>query len=194
MYGCGDATPRWLKGGTSRRYAALVVSLASMPAREADDSAPQLQGQSPGWLISGTGLLQVEDFSHLVLIVSTDLGINPARSDPRLCVAWRITSDLWVLSPNSPISRSGTAQVAPLLGTSALGMYGMRVVQAALEKGRATTFSQLSSAGLLPAETRSYVPAVLAAMELLGSPRPDPPNPEKTQGDGRVYASAGVAN
>jgi len=191
MYGCGDATPRWLKGGTSRRYAALVVSLASMPAREADDSAPQLQGQSPGWLISGTGLLQVEDFSHLVLIVSTDLGINPARSDPRLCVTWRTHQICGCYPPKVPYP---ALELRKLPHCSALGMYGMRVVQAALEKGRATTFSQLSSAGLLPAETRSYVPAVLAAMELLGSPRPDPPNPEKTQGDGRVYASAGVAN
>ncbi|HLG97880.1 MAG TPA: lytic transglycosylase domain-containing protein [Bryobacteraceae bacterium] len=71
---------------------------------------------------------------------------------------------------------------------------GENAVQSALEKGRATTFSQLSSAGLLPAETRSYVPAVLAAMELLGTTRIDPPIPEMTQRDAWVFASTGVAN
>jgi membrane-bound lytic murein transglycosylase D len=72
---------------------------------------------------------------------------------------------------------------------------GENAVQAALEKGRATTFSQLSAAGLLPAETRSYVPAVLAAMGLLGTKQADAAaNPEKTTRDAWVYASAGVAN
>lgn len=71
---------------------------------------------------------------------------------------------------------------------------GENGVQAALNKGRASTFSQLSSAGLLPAETRNYVPAVLAAMGLIGTTQTDPPTVEKTQRDAWVYASAGVSN
>jgi hypothetical protein len=69
---------------------------------------------------------------------------------------------------------------------------GENAVQAALQKGRATTFSHLVAAGLLPAETRSYVPAVLAAMGLLGTKQQDAPSPEKTTRDVWVYA--GVAN
>jgi membrane-bound lytic murein transglycosylase D len=71
---------------------------------------------------------------------------------------------------------------------------GENAVQAALEKGRATTFSQLSAAGLLPAETRSYVPAVLAAMGLLGTKQQEAPSLEKTTRDAWVYAPAGGAN
>jgi hypothetical protein len=71
---------------------------------------------------------------------------------------------------------------------------GQRAVDGALEKGRASTFRQLSSAGLLPAETRSYVPAVLAAMQLLGSAQPTSPASTKTERENWVYASAGVVN
>jgi membrane-bound lytic murein transglycosylase D len=70
---------------------------------------------------------------------------------------------------------------------------GENAVQAALDKGRARTFSELSAAGLLPAETRNYVPAVLAAMGLLGT-QSDAPTPERRRGDAWVYASAGAVN
>ena len=71
---------------------------------------------------------------------------------------------------------------------------GENAVQAALDKGRARTFSELSAAGLLPAETRNYVPAVLAAVGLLGTTQPDAPTPERRIGDAWVYASTGDAN
>jgi hypothetical protein len=70
---------------------------------------------------------------------------------------------------------------------------GENAVQAALDKARATTFSQLSASGLLPAETRAYVPAVLAAMDLLGTNQSDTSSAEKTTVDAWVYATAGVA-
>lgn len=71
---------------------------------------------------------------------------------------------------------------------------GAKAVEGALEKGRASTFWQLSSADLLPLETRSYVPAVLAAMQLMGSTQPATPSGVKAQRDDWVYASAGVGN
>lgn len=69
---------------------------------------------------------------------------------------------------------------------------GETAVESALEKSSASTFWQLSSAGLLPRETRSYVPAVLAAMQLLGSAQPATPLDGKAQRADWVYASAGV--
>lgn len=70
---------------------------------------------------------------------------------------------------------------------------GQKTVEDALKKRRASTFWQLSSGGLLPAETRNYVPAVLAAMELLSPPQPSGPTGEAPH-DAWVYASAGVGN
>jgi hypothetical protein len=69
---------------------------------------------------------------------------------------------------------------------------GQNAVEGALEKVRASTFWQLSSAGLLPAETRSYVRAVLAAMQLLSSTQPTIPARAKAQRDDWVHASARV--
>jgi hypothetical protein len=71
---------------------------------------------------------------------------------------------------------------------------GQKAVEGALKKGGARTFWQLSSAGLLPPETRSYVPAVLAAMQLLGGAQPSTPTSAKAQRDNWVYASTGVVN
>lgn len=68
---------------------------------------------------------------------------------------------------------------------------GPKAVEGALEEGRASTFWQLSSAGLLSPETRSYVPAVLAAMQLMGSTQPAGAAGE-AQRDDWVYASAAV--
>jgi membrane-bound lytic murein transglycosylase D len=48
---------------------------------------------------------------------------------------------------------------------------GPEAVQRALQRGHAATYSQISAARLLPEETRHYVPAVLSAMELLGTKR-----------------------
>lgn len=71
---------------------------------------------------------------------------------------------------------------------------GQRAVEGALEKGRGSTFWQLTSAGLLPAETRSYVPAVLAAMQLLGPAQSKPPASATARHESWVYALAGVVN
>jgi len=46
---------------------------------------------------------------------------------------------------------------------------GQYAVEKAIQQSRATSFWQLSAGGRLPEETRKYVPAVLAAMRLLGS-------------------------
>jgi hypothetical protein len=45
---------------------------------------------------------------------------------------------------------------------------GPETVDRAIQRGRTSDFSQLSAARLLPAETRNYVPAVFATMDLLG--------------------------
>ncbi len=71
---------------------------------------------------------------------------------------------------------------------------GENAVQSALDKGRASTFSQLRAAKLLPAETRAYVPAVLAAMGLLGTSQPYARSTERATAEAWVYATAGVAN
>jgi membrane-bound lytic murein transglycosylase B len=46
---------------------------------------------------------------------------------------------------------------------------GAPLVRSAISTGRATDFTRLSDQGLLPLETREYVPAVFAAAALLGS-------------------------
>ena len=71
---------------------------------------------------------------------------------------------------------------------------GQKAVEGALERGRVSTFRQLSSAGMLPRETLSYVPSVLAAMQLLDSSQPDAPAAQKAQRDDWVYASAGIVD
>ncbi len=71
---------------------------------------------------------------------------------------------------------------------------GQRRVEAALEKGGAGTFWQLSSAGLLPMETRSYVPAVLAAMSLLRPAAPAVAGNGTARGERWVYAPASASN
>jgi hypothetical protein len=65
---------------------------------------------------------------------------------------------------------------------------GQKAVENALVKGRATTFWQLSSAGLLPLETRTYVPAVLSAMQLLGLKTPADRITPQPQSKNWVYA------
>lgn len=66
---------------------------------------------------------------------------------------------------------------------------GQRTVDAAVEKGHATTFWELSSAGLLPQETRDYVPAVLAAIPLLRPTRTPTIPTAPTQSSKLVYAT-----
>lgn len=71
---------------------------------------------------------------------------------------------------------------------------GEASVEGALAKGTAKTFWQLSTAGLLPQETRNYVPAVLAAMQLLGSEQPAIAIDNESQHIRWVYASSGLVN
>jgi Transglycosylase SLT domain len=71
---------------------------------------------------------------------------------------------------------------------------GQNAVEGALKKGGASTFWQLSSAGLLPPETRGYVPAVLAAMQLLGPAHSTSAARAKAQREDWVYASTSIVN
>jgi membrane-bound lytic murein transglycosylase D len=54
---------------------------------------------------------------------------------------------------------------------------GEAAVEQALARAGSTDFAELSARGLLPEETRRYVPAVLAAAELLRSLRPSERDP-----------------
>jgi len=73
---------------------------------------------------------------------------------------------------------------------------GEQAVAKALARSRVRTFADLSARRLLPAETRNFVPAVLAAMELLGSAAPAPGNETSSKkaagslqdGEGMIYA------
>jgi len=72
---------------------------------------------------------------------------------------------------------------------------GPEAVQRALQRGHATTYSQISAARLLPEETRHYVPAVLSAMELLGTERLVEPQIAINQQSARIlYAPTAVTN
>ena len=72
---------------------------------------------------------------------------------------------------------------------------GAETVQRALQRGNATTFSQISAGRLLPEETRNYVPAVLAAIELLGTDGlVEPQLAVKEQGARILYAPTAATN
>ncbi len=72
---------------------------------------------------------------------------------------------------------------------------GAEAVQRALQRGHATTFSQISAAQLLPEETRNYVPAVLFAIELLGTERlVEPQLAIEAQSTRILYAPAAATN
>ena len=71
---------------------------------------------------------------------------------------------------------------------------GQYAVEKAIQHSRATSFWQLSASGRLPEETREYVPAVLAAMRLLGSDTPSRLiNPQKRTAKW-IYAPMAPAN
>ena len=72
---------------------------------------------------------------------------------------------------------------------------GAETVQRALQRGHATTFSQISAAQLLPEETRNYVPAILSAIELLGTDGLVEPQPTAKEQSIRIlYAPAAITN
>lgn len=67
---------------------------------------------------------------------------------------------------------------------------GEERLQRAIQRAGTTNFLQLSRQKVLPLETRNYVPAVLSAMQMLGSGRlPEPPKSySKTVSAERVFA------
>lgn len=68
-------------------------------------------------------------------------------------------------------------------------------IQRALQRRRASSYSQISEARLLPEETRIYVPAVLSAIKLLGTASLEVETHEKRTGSAKViYAPAGIAD
>ena len=72
---------------------------------------------------------------------------------------------------------------------------GPEAVQQALQRSHLATYSQIDAAKLLPAETRNYVPAVLSAMELLGTERfAKPPLTQRQESIRILYAPTTVSN
>lgn len=72
---------------------------------------------------------------------------------------------------------------------------GPEAVQRALQRGHATTYSQISAARLLPEETRNFVPAVLSAIELLATERLVEPHLTMNERSARIlYAPTAVTN
>jgi soluble lytic murein transglycosylase-like protein len=72
---------------------------------------------------------------------------------------------------------------------------GPEAVQRALQRGHGTTYLQISAARLLPEETRNFVPAILSAIELLGTARlSEPQLAVKEQSDRILYAPSAVTN
>lgn len=73
---------------------------------------------------------------------------------------------------------------------------GRQTVERALQRARRPDFWTISSARLIPDETRNYVPAVLSAMQLFGNALSD--SGQSGMGDSRppklVYATAGAAD
>lgn len=71
---------------------------------------------------------------------------------------------------------------------------GKQAVERAVQRSRTDNFWALSSQRLLPEETRSYVPAVLSAMQLLSGGLPPPVQAAPQARTKWVYATAGVSN
>ena len=66
---------------------------------------------------------------------------------------------------------------------------GDAAVQKAVKRGRTKDFARLSALRLLPAETRAYVPAVLAAARLFGGAALRPTEPGRDRRDFILYAT-----
>jgi hypothetical protein len=66
---------------------------------------------------------------------------------------------------------------------------GDRVVMKAVSRGKTTDFASLSARRLLPAETRAYVPAVLAAAPLFGRAGLQQTEPGRGRREGILYAT-----
>lgn len=72
---------------------------------------------------------------------------------------------------------------------------GPDTVDRALQRGRGYTYAEISAARLIPEETRIYVPAVIAAMDLLGGQQiAVSPGSTRVQTANVLYAPASVSN
>ena len=91
-----------------------------------------------------------------------------------------------LLFPGAGCSRQGKHD--------ALAAYnaGDGAVQRAVKRGGSKDFARLSSLRLLPAETRAYVPAVLAATRLLRGAGLRLPEPGRERGEIIVYATPAI--
>lgn len=70
---------------------------------------------------------------------------------------------------------------------------GAGAVEQAVRRAGSTDFAKLISLRLLPAETRAYVPAVLAAAPLFGGARLETVGPRRVRDEGIVFASPTAA-
>ena len=72
---------------------------------------------------------------------------------------------------------------------------GPDAIGRALQRGRGSTYADISAARLIPEETRNYVPAVLSAMDLLGMQVVATPSSlARVQTANIVYAPTSVSN
>ena len=71
---------------------------------------------------------------------------------------------------------------------------GQSAVEKAIQQSRATSFRQLSAGPRLPEETRKYVPAVLAAMSLIGSDMSSPLITPQQRTAKSIYATMAPTN
>jgi membrane-bound lytic murein transglycosylase D len=71
---------------------------------------------------------------------------------------------------------------------------GQDAVQKAMQRSGGTSFWELSAGRRLPEETRNYVPAVLAAMKLLGADAPSHFTQPQRSTAPWIYASIGTTN
>lgn len=72
---------------------------------------------------------------------------------------------------------------------------GPDTIDRALQRGRGSTYTDLSAGRLIPEETRNYIPAVMSAMNLLGMQQvAASPRPTRVQSANVLYAAATVSN
>lgn len=175
--------------------------------REALDRLEQLR-PTLGGILRAEGLPEA-----LVAVVLVESGAQPLAMSPKQA------RGLWQFIPETA-RRYGLAVQGPRddriqveRATSAAARYlrdlyeqfgawplalaaynaGEHAVARALEEARGADFWTLSARKLLPAETRSYVSAVLAAVELLGGEALESLKPAKVQVPDRVYAGISPA-
>jgi soluble lytic murein transglycosylase-like protein len=155
------------------------------------------------------GILQQEGVpKNLVAVVLVESGAQPLALSPKQA------RGLWQFVPTTArrygltVTAANDDRVHVELATRAAARYlrdlytrfgdwalalaaynaGPEAVERAMRRGRVSTYSQLSSARLLPEETRNYVPAVFSAMDLLAAERWIDPPLENQPGANVLYA------